>query len=220
MLIISAMIGAISCAGGTLLSAEVDKLPSGATIVLLACGAFAISFVFGTERGVWWQFARQRRLRHQQDQQHLLRVACEYLECRSELPEAIENRSSSPVPLGDLAKQRDWSLAYLRRLCKRLQSSGVVVLGADRTIQLTPRGLTLARQVVRYHRLLEHYMVTSAEALAGQADREADYLEHGLLPEHLAELEGLLDAQSLLPPSPHPLKLTPPLSEESLPDKI
>ncbi len=74
MLLISALIGAVSCALGTILSATIERLPSGATIVLVACGLFMVSFVFGRKRGVFWRFAHHHEMRRQHDFQHFLRV--------------------------------------------------------------------------------------------------------------------------------------------------
>ena len=72
------------------------------------------------------------------------------------------------------------------------------------SIQLTPRGFLQALALVRDHRLLEQYMMTEAAAEVLQADRAADFLEHDLLPEHLAQLEQSFTPDSPnLPPNPH-----------------
>jgi Mn-dependent DtxR family transcriptional regulator len=92
-----------------------------------------------------------------------------------------------------------------------------VVVRNSTDIQFTARGVIEAEAAVRQHRLLEMYMMEQTDADVGQADREADYLEHGLMPEHVAELQGKLTDQALpvVPPSPHPLNHPTPDKEKS-----
>ena len=55
MMTIAAVIGAISGASGTLLSARIDELPTGPVVVLTATTLFAASWLFAPHRGVMWQ---------------------------------------------------------------------------------------------------------------------------------------------------------------------
>lgn len=208
MLVISAGVGGLSCVIGTLLSAAFAKLPSGATIVLSGCSLFMISFALGRQRGVVWRIVRVWELRRDQEFQHLLRATYEILDSRHSLPNFTgELKSSLPVFLHDIATHRGWSSAKTFRIARRLTAKDWIVLDwANQTLQLTPRGLLKALASVRDHRLLERYMMQEAEAQIGEADREADYLEHGLLPEHLAELAAVVSKElGDVPPSPHAL---------------
>ncbi len=90
---ISAAIGGLSCGIGTMLSASFEKLPSGATIVLVACAFFMFSFLYGLERGFVWQVVRSRRLKRQQQQQHMLRSIYEILEADGQLTDIPVNRA-------------------------------------------------------------------------------------------------------------------------------
>ena len=73
--------------------------------------------------------------------------------------------------------------------------------------RLTLRGAAEARQAARQHRLWEIYLLTQTDLDPRLVDRGADGNEHVLDPEQLAQLEGLLAAQSpqAVPPSPHPI---------------
>lgn len=208
MLAISGTVGAFSCASGTLLSAGFAKLPSGATIVLAACVLFAFSFAFGTQRGVVWRAVRFWQLRREHNFQHLLRAVYELLEDKGKLPtQPSELRSTEPLALAEVCRLRSWSEPWARGLAAKMAAADLVVLDGSNHIQLTPRGVLSALVSVRDHRLLEMYLVEQAEANVNEADREADYLEHALLPEHLAELSGVLDLDKVnpLPASPHHL---------------
>ncbi|MEM7476198.1 MAG: iron chelate uptake ABC transporter family permease subunit [Planctomycetota bacterium] len=205
MLFISSGLGALSCAIGTMLSATFAKMPSGATIVIVSCFFFAFSFCWGAKRGVIWRLLRFWRMQRDHDFLHLLRAAYEILETRNELPlGASELKSTVPISLRAIAKSREWSESKTRQLAGKMAAAGLVVVD-ESSLQLTPKGILKALESVREHRLLEMYMVEQAEAAVGEADREADYLEHGLEPEHLAELSGVFEARDLEkpPPSPH-----------------
>jgi manganese/zinc/iron transport system permease protein len=212
MLIISGLLGGISCAVGAMASAVFADMPSGATIVLCCCGFFLFSFTFGAERGVLWTFLHQRNLRRQQDYLHLLRFCYEQLESRRALPTSSKANTTELIAIRDVAEVRSWSHRFAFKIASELDYRGLVVLRRNGDLQLTARGMVQAEEAVREHRLLEMYMMEQAEAEVGQADREADYLEHGLLPEHLAEL-GESVARGTpppVPPSPHPLNLDKP----------
>ena len=218
MLIVSGVLGGVSCAVGAIASAAFADFPSGATIVLCACGFFLISFVFGKQRGVLWDYLHQRRLARQQEYQHMLRICYEQLEAQGSLPQPTKSTSGKSnlaksnvndvVPIREIAERRSWSHRFAMQIAYELDAKGLIVLRRSGDLQLTVRGLVQAEEAVREHRLLEMYMMEQAEADVGQADREADYLEHGLLPEHLAELgENIArGAPPPVPPSPHPLK--------------
>lgn len=212
MLIISGLLGGLSCAVGAMASAVFADMPSGATIVLCGCGFFLLSFTIGTERGVLWTYLHQKNLRRQQEYLHLLRACYEQLESRRALPTSAKASTTELIAIGDVAEVRAWSHRFASKIASELDARGLIVLRRNGDLQLTARGMVQAEEAVREHRLLEMYMMEQAEADVGQADREADYLEHGLLPEHLAEL-GESVARGTpppVPPSPHPLKLDKP----------
>jgi manganese/zinc/iron transport system permease protein len=206
MVCISGLIGGMSCAIGAMASALFADLPSGATIVLFACAAFLLSFAFGTQRGQLWAWLRSRRMQRTKEFKHMLRICYERLEAAN----AKLGEGASPitnVPIADVAEQRNWGRRFAMRVAMKLESEGMIVVRNSNELQLTPRGMALAEDAVREHRLLELYLMEQTMAEVGQADRDADYLEHGILPEHLAELGERLasNSPSPVPPSPHKL---------------
>jgi manganese/zinc/iron transport system permease protein len=80
---------------------------------------------------------------------------------------------------------------------------------------LTELGRRDALRVTRNHRLFEQFLVTHAELAPSHVDRSADYVEHVLSPEMIAELEaelaavGRLPRQLGVPTSVHPLGTAP-----------
>ena len=72
-IIISALFGASSGILGALSSLLIDRVPSGAAIVLVASGFFTISLFLGTERGLLWRAWSLGSQRTKADQEHVLR---------------------------------------------------------------------------------------------------------------------------------------------------
>lgn len=62
MMAIACVCGAISGAAGTLMSARVDGLPTGAVIVLTATALFVVSWLFAPHRGVLWNLHKDTLL--------------------------------------------------------------------------------------------------------------------------------------------------------------
>ncbi|XOS94388.1 metal ABC transporter permease [Brevibacillus laterosporus] len=80
MVILSGVFGALSGAFGTLLSTQVQNLPTGPIIVLGATTLFLFSLVFSPSRGVLFKLIRFLRLRNQVLQQDVLRSLYECME--------------------------------------------------------------------------------------------------------------------------------------------
>lgn len=198
MSILSAILGGISCFLGALLSAYVPKLPSGATIVLIAAGMFLFSSLVGRRRGVLFRWIRRVQFQREIDLEHLLRSVYE----------VVEKSGQQEVPLLRLLALRSWSHAKLRQIIGRAERGELVRRGSLESVRLTSRGTLEAERLTRQHRLWELYLITHAELAPSRVDRGADAIEHVLDPGTLRELERLLDESTVpaLPDSPHAIE--------------
>src|SRR3954451_2419855 len=100
---------------------------------------------------------------------------------------ALEQRCDGAVSTNELAERLGVSAASASRMVKKLDGVGRVGQAPLQGVVLTPRGMKVAREVIRHHRLLERYL---AEELGVPWDRvhdEAEVLEH-VLSEELEEL--------------------------------
>lgn len=203
---LAAAFGATAAATGALVSAVVERLPSGATIVLMAAGLFFVSLLLGTARGLLPRWLEQRRLRRREGRRHVLRA----------LYEAGEARNGAEVPTAELARWRAWRPGELRRLLRAAEADGLVRRAGERDDGdarpgggrwgLTAEGRLEAARLVREHRLWELFLLRFADVAPSHVDREADAIEHAISPAMLAELESLLAAEGRdVPQSPHPV---------------
>ena len=197
---LAGVLGGVSCAFGAAVSALAPRLPSGAMIVLVAAFVFGVSMAFGPARGVVPRVLRQRRLRRRVEQQHLLRAVYEW----HEQGRGEAGGVGGGTPLFDLVPARSWGLKQLERIARRAERDREATYD-NGVVWLTERGRESARRVVRNHRLWETYLINFADVAPSHVDRDADAIEHVLGPEMIADLERLLDHESPVPPSPHPL---------------
>lgn len=204
MVLVSAVIGALSGLLGAGLSALVARLPAGAVIVLVAGAFFGFSMVFGTARGVLFRWLLQYRLKDRVARQHLLRALYEGTEPGFEHP--LDRSIDMGISEAVLLKQRTWGVVALRRAIRSARREGLVLSTAEHGFALTAAGWEAARRVVRNHRLWELFLITHADIAPSHVDRDADEVEHVLEPSMIQELETLLAGHYpdlATPASPH-----------------
>lgn len=211
-LIISASVGTAAGVLGALSSFVIDRVPSGAAMVLFAASLFALSMVFGSKHGFLWRAIRLRRLRYQAEEEHALRAMYECLDRANVPPEKHGAVRSAPISLSELPRIQAWGERRVRAVMRRLVRSGWVLPQTSeqglRRVVLTASGIRQSLRATQRHRLLELYFARWAELSPDAIDRSADYTEHALDDELLAKLER--DALEIgrpvdLPPSIHPV---------------
>jgi DtxR family Mn-dependent transcriptional regulator len=100
---------------------------------------------------------------------------------------SLESRGPGSVTTNAIAERLDVTAASASAMVKKLSGLGLVSHTPYKGVALTPRGLEVALEVIRHHRLLERFL---AEELGVPWDRvhdEAEVLEH-VLSEELEEL--------------------------------
>jgi len=103
---------------------------------------------------------------------------------------------------------RAWSNTRLKSAVFRLRSQGWLMINTEGTATLTASGIQQSFRAVRRHRLLELYFSRWADLSPDAIDRGADYTEHALNDDLLAELEkdAIVMGDSIaLPKSVHPI---------------
>ncbi len=207
MAVLSATIGAASCLTGSLASAILPRLPSGALIVIASAIVFVFSMLAGSERGVIAQLWRRWRLRRRIDRRHALRGIFELLESEDGGPDA--HVAGKWVAVKRLLASRSWSSLRLSRELQRLRREGLVRT-RNGDVTLTTGGLLEAKRLTREHRLWELYLITHADVATERVDRDAERIEDCLEPVMIDELESLLSKSTgglPVPVSPHAIPL-------------
>jgi len=192
---IAAAIGLVSGWGGVLASALFPKLPAGAMIVLVACGVFAFSMLFGVRRGVWVRWREHRRVKQRVGHQHLMRACYELLESRANgQGSAGDFLGAGQIGFDELLRRESWSHHVLSGLLRVGQAAGFVATEGQNQFRLTASGRAEARRVVRNHRLWELYLIEHADVAPSHVHHDADEIEHVVDANIVARLEEMLSA--------------------------
>ncbi len=201
MLLIAATIGGSSGAIGALLSASVDRLPTGPTIVILSSTILVISLLASPKRGLFKTFHDHRLMTRRIRRENLLKDLYR-------IGEAEQNwKKSVAWPL--LMGMRGQSGKEVEQSSQRLEKAGLVETGAD-SLRLTDRGFIEAEEVVRKHRLWEVYLTRQLELPSDHVHRDAEAMEHALDKETVAEIAEMLGHPQI---DPHGRRI-PPAREE------
>ena len=208
-ILLSGFFGACSGIVGALSSLLIDRVPSGAAVVLAASGCFCISLLFGFERGLLWRVWSHGQQRSKTDQEHVLRAIYELLESKGLAPQEYAQVRSDAANLSELVRMRAWSPSRLKSAVRQIQRQGWATINSEGDAILTASGIQQSMRAIRKHRLLELYFSRWADLSPDAIDRGADYTEHTLDDDLLAQLEkdAIVMGESVeLPKSVHPIR--------------
>ncbi len=108
---------------------------------------------------------------------------------------------ASPV---DIAERLGVRAPSVTGMLKRLAESGWIAYESGRGAQLTPKGVTEARRVIRRHRLVELFLTRVLGLDWSEVDAEAEALEHAISPRLEQALAAYL-GEPLEDPHGHPI---------------
>ena|SRR5947209_12625824 len=100
---------------------------------------------------------------------------------------ALETRAGSAVSTNALAERLGVTAASASSMVKKLAEMGLVAHEPYRGVRLTPKGVKVALEVLRHHRLLEVYLAVELGVPWDRVHDEAEVLEH-VLSEELEEI--------------------------------
>jgi manganese/zinc/iron transport system permease protein len=186
MVALAGAIGALSGAGGAVISALGRSLPTGPVIVLCAAFALACSLLLAPRRGLVGAAVRRVRHRRRVRLENLLKDLWRLGE--------RDGRFGGARAWSDVAAVRGAARADLRRAARM----GLLVIEGT-GLRLTPEGAALAARVVRNHRLWELYLAHRLELPQDHLHRDAEDMEHALDAEVLEQIDAALGRPAVDP---------------------
>ncbi|GBD15257.1 Manganese transport system membrane protein MntB [bacterium HR26] len=136
MVLLSALFGVVAGMSGALISSLTPRLPTGPTIVLAVSGLVLVSLLFAPNRGLVWNWARERGRRGQVRAEGMLRQ----LAALAEHHGSLEHGHPSAV-----LRASGWSPEQVEHVLHDLESAGYVrQVGADRWA-ITAAGMARVR---------------------------------------------------------------------------
>jgi manganese/zinc/iron transport system permease protein len=178
LVLIAAVIGAVSGYAGSVVSAILPRKPAGA-VVVLTCGViFTFSLFAAPSRGIAASAIRRLRLRFSIAGDHLLELG-------HEQNEPVVRRET----LSTLARARGWSPLFRACVLLALRRAGMVEPTRAGVVRVTARGMLRGAQVHRNHALWEQYLISYADVAPSHVDWSVDQVEHVLSGDLVDELE-------------------------------
>ncbi|MEM1246023.1 MAG: iron chelate uptake ABC transporter family permease subunit [Acidobacteriota bacterium] len=185
VLLLSGAIGGASGSFGALVSASVDRVPTGPAIVLASSAVLVASLLFAPGRGLLWTQIAHRRVTRRIQRENLLKDLYRWGERHG-------NDWSQLVSWPDLMGERGATGGAMSRTRQQAKQRGWIDSSAGGA-RLTGAGLRVARSIVRRHRLWELYLTQRLELPDDHVHRDAEDMEHVLddaLVERIDQLLG------------------------------
>lgn len=183
MVLLSALLGAISGVAGAYFSTLAPRMPTGPWMVIAVTAVFVVSMLFAPRKGIVSRLTTFWGLRGRTLTEHILKTFYNLGESAKDW--------SPPRSVSQLSEARHFTGNALARGLRKLKRQGFVE-EASGGFKLTPDGLKQAGRLVRVHRLWEMYLSQYMQLPADHVHRDADQMEHIMTPEMEAQLEALL----------------------------
>jgi ABC-type Mn2+/Zn2+ transport system permease subunit/Mn-dependent DtxR family transcriptional regulator len=167
------------------------KVSAAGTMVCVACGLFALAFLFAPEQGLAAAVLRRLRLRMRMHQENILRHLL-----KAEAAEARPNFDAGQIAaiLGIPWLSATWAVAALKRrgwieaLDNHLEN-----------LRLTSRGRPAAERLDRAHRLWETYLVEQVGVASDHVHPAAEEVEHVLSEQFVERVDDELGHPAIDP---------------------
>lgn len=184
ILILSAVLGALSAIISTQISYLAPAMPTGPWMVVSLSILFLLSLLFAPQKGLIKRYLEHKLLRQKVAEENILRTLYKLLE-RNQVDQKDFNQadiqSLRSVPTEHLQKT-------LKHLCKKH-----LIESSSRGFRMTKKGFELASLLTRRHRLWENYLNEHAELTPEQVHKQAERIEHILTESQEQQLQEELD---------------------------
>ncbi|MCC5922041.1 MAG: metal ABC transporter permease [Cyclobacteriaceae bacterium] len=168
MLITSSIIGAFAGIGGAFISFVSPKMPTGPWIVLIPIFIASFAFLLAVPNGYFYRLWTANKRQFQVVKDHVLKAFYAYHE-----KEFITN-----VSRVQLVKQTGDESWMIKLAIWSLKSQSFIEKSGTDCYQLTEKGKTLSKSIVRRHRLWETYLVQCLRIKHDHVHDDAEYMEH------------------------------------------
>ncbi|MBX9851403.1 MAG: metal ABC transporter permease [Cytophagaceae bacterium] len=183
MIILAAVLGALSGISGAYISYLSPAMPTGPWIVLIISAIAIFSFMAAPGKGIIARLVLQRNHRHQILEENILKVLFHMGE--------KEKNYFNKWSIQDIIRKRRMASAQLSTGLNRLRNEGYVEK-ENNTWRLTQEGKEKGQRITRIHRLWEMYLTEYLRIAPDHVHEDAETMEHIITPEIEARLEEQL----------------------------
>lgn len=183
MILLAALLGALSGVSGAFVSYASPALPTGPCIVLIISVIAIGSFLFAPGKGILSRYILQRRYRAQILEENILKALFHLGE--------KEQNFFTPRTVDEMIGKRPMERKQLIKGLNRLKNEGYTDK-KDRQWFLTQEGKEKGQRVTRLHRLWEMYLTQYLRIAPDHVHEDAETMEHIITPELEAKLKEQL----------------------------
>ncbi len=180
ILIIAALLGALSAVISTQISYLAPAMPTGPWMVVSLSVLFILSLLFAPQKGLIKQHLNYKRLRQKVAEENILRTLYKLHERHYFVHHHFTQ--------ADIQSFRSMPSSCLQSTLKQLGKKGLIESTAH-GFTLTPTGIQKATQLTRRHRLWESYLNEQAALSPDQVHQQAERIEHILTDAQEAQLQ-------------------------------
>ncbi len=180
ILIIAALLGALSALISTQISYLAPAMPTGPWMVVSLSVLFILSLLFAPQKGLIKQHLNYKRLRQKVAEENVLRTLYKLHEGHP--------FSHHHFTQADIQSFRNMPSSCLQNTLKQLCKKGLTEC-TTQGFTLTPEGIKKATQLTRRHRLWENYLNEQAALSPDQVHQQAERIEHILTDAQEAQLQ-------------------------------
>ena len=184
MLLIAALIGALSGIAGAFISYTYDNMPTGPWIVIVFSLIAIVSMIFAPKKGIVAKWFRQKQNSHKIMEDNILKAFYHLGEKEGDF---YKKRT-----IEDLMNLRKFERGRLMNGLKWLSAENTIV-HINQTYVLSKRGKAAGERIVRIHRLWELYLKRYLRVADDHVHDDAETIEHIITPELEYQLEKILN---------------------------
>jgi len=174
MIVLAALVGAISGFFGSFVSFAAPAMPTGPWIVVILSVLAMISLVFAPGTGMVARWYRQRKNRRKVLRENLIKAFYHIGERAEEFSELVS--------LSDLQATRDFTSRELSNGLRQLEKRYLIIPDGNKW-KLSEEGLKEGKRVVRLHRIWEMYLTERMRLKEDHIHPNAETIEHIITPD-------------------------------------
>lgn len=190
MMLIAAMMAALSSFAGSYLSFIAPSMPTGPWIVMSLSLMALASLFFAPKRGMLARLLQQKKHQRKIRNENILKAIYHFSERSDQRKDWLR--------IEDIQGIRAFKNDSLKEGLKQLNRKGLLLLKSHQ-LQLSKRGEQEAMRIVRLHRLWEMYLTQRLRLKSDHIHPNAETMEHIISPEIEAQLLRELDYPHLDP---------------------
>ncbi len=184
MVVLAAIIGALSNIGGAFISYVAPSMPTGPWIIVFMLFLALLSILFAPKKGLVFKRLRQRNNFKKILEENVLKLMYQLDE--------QDNGFDKYRPITELMAKRDMGEKMMLNALSRLKKKDLVE-EKNQAWLLSKEGLSEGKRMVRLHRLWEVYLTEYLRLPSDHVHETAEAMEHVITPELEKELEVLLN---------------------------